>query len=61
MSTKSGLLCIVCVHLRAKWWGVRYSGVSNVLKSMEEQLGVSEFCGCPLLRAEAIITISVQH
>ena len=23
----------------------------SVLKSMEKQLGVSEFCGCPLLRA----------
>ena len=58
VSTKLGSLgnvyveCEKCKLYRVG--GVRYSGVSNELKSMEKQSGLSDlsvlYCGYPLLR-----------
>ena len=55
-STKSGSLSIVCVQLGAQKvfiirrlnQGVNFSGF--LIKSMEKRSGLSEYCGCLVLK-----------
>ena len=68
VSTKLGSLCIVCVQLdRVR--SVRYSGGSNVFKSVEGQLGLSELSvislvsaveGCPLSGVPLYLCITLE-